>query len=75
MGPSGSGKSSIAALLTRMYEPDQGQILIGQEHTALETIPKHRVRKNISYVTQVSRVSMAHVFLLLSSSVAQLKPT
>jgi ABC-type multidrug transport system fused ATPase/permease subunit len=54
VGPSGSGKSSIAALLTRMYEPDQGQILIGQRHTPLEAIPKYHVRKSISYVTQVS---------------------
>lgn len=56
VGPSGSGKSSIAALLTRMYEPDQGQILIGQRRTPLEAIPKYHVRKSISYVTQVSHV-------------------
>lgn len=51
VGPSGSGKSSIAALLTRMYEPDGGEIYLG-ERVPLREIPKQHLRKQISYVTQ-----------------------
>jgi len=53
VGPSGSGKSSIAALVTRMYEPDRGQILLGPERVPLEQVPKQHLRQSISYVTQV----------------------
>ncbi len=30
-GPSGSGKSSIQALLTRFYDPDEGRVLFDGE--------------------------------------------
>jgi ABC-type multidrug transport system fused ATPase/permease subunit len=53
VGPSGSGKSSIAALVTRMYEPDNGHILLGPERLPLNQVPKKHLRKSISYVTQV----------------------
>lgn len=53
VGTSGSGKSSIAALITRMYEPDNGHILLGPERTPLNQVPKKHLRKGISYVTQV----------------------
>lgn len=53
VGTSGSGKSSIAALVTRMYEPDNGLILLGPERTPLNQVPKKHLRKGISYVTQV----------------------
>lgn len=54
VGPSGSGKSSVAALLARMYEPDGGQILLGPRRVPLATIPKRTLRKAVSYVTQAS---------------------
>lgn len=53
VGPSGSGKSSIAGLVTRMYEPNAGRISFGPERVPLESVPKEHLRKSISYVTQV----------------------
>lgn len=54
MGPSGSGKSSVAALLARMYEPDEGQILMGPRQISLAAMPKRLLRNAVSYVTQAS---------------------
>jgi ABC transporter fused permease/ATP-binding protein len=37
VGPSGAGKSTIAALITRLYDPDAGRILVdGNELSALD---------------------------------------
>ena len=29
VGPSGSGKSTLGSLLLRLYDPDQGQVIVG----------------------------------------------
>ena len=50
VGSSGSGKSTMAALLQRLYEPDEGCIAIGQ-HT-LRSLDVHHLRANISVVSQ-----------------------
>lgn len=31
MGPNGSGKSTVAALLQNLYQPTEGQVLLGEK--------------------------------------------
>lgn len=50
MGPTGSGKSSLVHLLTRLYEPTTGSITM-DEFDLQSIAPKH-VRKSISIVLQ-----------------------
>jgi ATP-binding cassette subfamily B protein len=50
MGPTGSGKSSLVHLLTRLYEPTTGTIRVDQH--PLNQIAPHHIRKNISIVLQ-----------------------
>jgi len=50
VGPTGSGKTTLMALLTREYDPTQGRILIdGQD---LRIIPLEQLRRAIGYVPQ-----------------------
>ena len=50
LGPTGSGKSTILNLLLRLYDADQGQILIdGQD---IRTIPSEILRKKFGVVFQ-----------------------
>ncbi len=50
LGKTGSGKTTIAQLLTRMYDADQGQILI--DGTPINTMNVQVLRKSIGYVQQ-----------------------
>lgn len=50
IGPTGSGKSTILNLLTRLYEYDKGSILI--DGIELNTIDKSWIRENIGLVLQ-----------------------
>jgi ATP-binding cassette subfamily B protein/ATP-binding cassette subfamily C protein len=50
VGRTGSGKSTIARLLLRQYEPQQGEIYIG--HKPIREIGLHELRQHISMVTQ-----------------------
>ncbi len=50
VGESGSGKSTLAGLLQRFFDPQDGEILIGD--TAIQDIQTHTLRQNIGYVTQ-----------------------
>ncbi len=50
VGSSGSGKSTIADLLSRFYSPTQGAILLGG--TDIQNIPLHDFRKQIGIVSQ-----------------------
>ncbi len=50
MGPTGSGKSSLVHLLTRIYDYNEGSILI--DGVELRTISKAWIRKQISIVLQ-----------------------
>lgn len=50
VGTSGSGKSTIMNLLMRLYEQDDGEILINNED--IKNISISHLRKNIAYVCQ-----------------------
>jgi ATP-binding cassette subfamily B protein len=50
LGKTGSGKTTLAQLLLRFYEPDSGRITIGGR--PLNEIPLKELRQQISYVQQ-----------------------
>ena len=50
VGPSGSGKSSVARLLLRLFDPQQGTVLIGGRD--LKTLDPEAVRRMIAVVHQ-----------------------
>jgi ATP-binding cassette subfamily B protein len=61
VGPSGAGKSTIAALLTRLYDPDAGAILL--DGRDLRTLAPDGLRRKIGVVSQEP--------ILFSSSIAE----
>ena len=50
IGPTGSGKSSIAYLLSRLYEPDRGDIFINGYN--IKDLNKNYLRDNVGIVLQ-----------------------
>ena len=52
VGPTGAGKSSIAALLTRLYDPDHGEVLLDGRDIRDYTVTS--LRENIAIVLQES---------------------
>jgi ATP-binding cassette subfamily B protein len=50
LGKTGSGKSTIAQLLLRFYDPDKGQILVGDHN--IRVVSLKDLRNYISYVPQ-----------------------
>ncbi|WP_099045215.1 peptide cleavage/export ABC transporter [Leuconostoc citreum] len=50
VGISGSGKSTLVKLLVNFFNPDSGQIKLGE--TLLENIDKHDLRQYINYLPQ-----------------------
>jgi ATP-binding cassette, subfamily B, bacterial len=54
MGPSGCGKSTLAMILSGLYRPTAGQVLVGG--TALDTIDRAALRRSISFVNQDARI-------------------
>lgn len=50
VGKTGSGKSTIAQLLLRMYDPQQGDILY--DDISIKNIDFHSLRSQVSYVPQ-----------------------
>ena len=53
-GVSGSGKSTILKLIMRFYDPDRGNILIG--NADISKVKTKELRDNISYVTQETHI-------------------
>lgn len=50
VGASGSGKTTIAALLQRLYEPDSGSIFIGGD--SVQSTDVHHLRNHVAAVSQ-----------------------
>jgi ATP-binding cassette subfamily B protein len=50
VGPSGGGKSTVAALLSRLYEPDRGQLLL--DGTPIVDLDPHWLRQQVGVVSQ-----------------------
>jgi len=50
VGATGSGKSTLFALLTRLYDPSEGQIIL--DHQNLKNYSHQEIRKNITIVPQ-----------------------
>ena len=50
LGKTGTGKTTIAQILLRFYEPDNGKVLIGNKE--LKKFSLHSLREQISYVPQ-----------------------
>eukprot|EP00668_Euglena_longa_P028446 GGOE01035670.1.p1 GENE.GGOE01035670.1~~GGOE01035670.1.p1 ORF type:complete len:1106 (-),score=425.26 GGOE01035670.1:761-4078(-) len=59
VGPSGSGKSSIVALIERFYDPDKGVVLV--DGVPLPDINLHSWRKQVGIVTQEPTLFQATV--------------
>ena len=54
VGPSGAGKSTLASLLPRLYQPQQGRILI--DGVDIRAVPLADLRKQIAIVSQDVRL-------------------
>jgi ABC-type multidrug transport system fused ATPase/permease subunit len=50
VGPTGAGKSSLAALLGRVYDPQKGQVLL--DGVDVRQVPLQQLREQIVYVPQ-----------------------
>jgi len=50
VGPSGAGKSTLIGLLSRLYDPDQGQVLI--DDTNIRSLTLESLRMQVSVVLQ-----------------------
>lgn len=50
LGPSGCGKTTLLKMINRLYEPDDGQIWIGQQD--IQTLPVNDLRRQIGYAIQ-----------------------
>lgn len=54
VGPSGSGKSTLGSLLLRLYDPNQGQVIVGGHD--VRTLSPDWLKGAIGTVQQVQRV-------------------
>ncbi|MCL2498091.1 MAG: ABC transporter ATP-binding protein/permease [Symbiobacteriaceae bacterium] len=59
LGHTGSGKSSLARLILRFYEPQQGEILL--DNTTLAMYPLALLRRSVAFVTQEVQLFNASV--------------
>ena len=54
VGPSGGGKSTLANVICRFFDPQEGQVLIGNND--VKTINKNQLMENVSFVFQNSKL-------------------
>ena len=54
VGPSGSGKTTAAGLISRFFDPQEGQVLIGG--IDVRQIPKNELMRHVAYVFQDNRL-------------------
>ena len=59
VGPSGGGKTTLANLLTRFFDPQKGRVFIG--NTDIRCIPKETLMNKVSFVFQNSRLLKASI--------------
>ena len=52
VGPSGGGKSTVMSLIQRFYDPQEGQVFIGNERVPLNTVNIRWWRRQIGFVGQ-----------------------
>ena len=60
VGPSGSGKSTFANLISRFYDVDSGEILIG--NVKVKDIEKNELMNTISFVFQNSKLLKTSIY-------------
>ena len=59
VGPSGGGKTTLANIITRFFDPQKGRVLIGG--TDIRDIPKENLMDTVSFVFQNSRLIKASI--------------
>ncbi len=59
LGRTGSGKTTVARLLSRLYDPDAGQVLV--DGVDIRTVPLAELRRRIGVVTQDVQLFQASV--------------
>jgi ATP-binding cassette subfamily B protein len=67
LGASGSGKSTVAALLAGLYVPTHGEISIDGMTTS--TLDRQSLRKSIGYVNQDARLFSGTIFENISTGI------
>ena len=60
VGPTGSGKSTLVALLTRRYDPMRGEVLLDDE--PLRSLPLEHLRRSVAVVPQDAFVFSRTIF-------------
>lgn len=59
VGASGGGKTTLANIVTRFFDPQMGRILIG--NVDIRDIPKETLMNKVSFVFQNSRLIKASI--------------
>ncbi len=59
VGPSGGGKTTLANLITRFFDPQSGEVLIGGVNA--KDIDKNKLMETVSFVFQNSRLIKASI--------------
>lgn len=60
VGPSGGGKTTLANLITRFFDPDEGQVLIGGAD--VKNMEKEELNNRVSFVFQNSKLISGSIF-------------
>lgn len=60
VGPSGGGKTTLANLITRFFDADSGEVLVGGVH--VKNIAKEDLTNAVSYVFQDSKLITGNIF-------------